>query len=260
MSVVVLGIGGAALAKTSTGQKAEASLKAAYEHVVKLRADALARRSPAPMPAAPKVVEVGSHAADLEAPVAAPAAPPSPLVASAPPPVVNEDDDGEVDAKDAPAAPGASEKTPVAAADSAASSDEEDVEIKGEKADAASVPEDSLLAKSDALWDKGSKLRALALLKRAAKKSPNDAGVYRALVSRTEQMGEWGEAVKAARRWALLDPSSESRLSLARLERATGHKERALALVEGVMKDDPASPDAKTLLGEMRGQKLALSQ
>jgi hypothetical protein len=58
----------------------------------------------------------------------------------------------------------------------------------------------------------------------------------------------------------LLDPSPEARLSLARLERATGHKERAVALIDGVLKDDPASADAKTLLGEIRGQKLALSQ
>jgi hypothetical protein len=71
---------------------------------------------------------------------------------------------------------------------------------------------------------------------------------------------EWGEAVKAARRWALLDPTAEARLALARLERATGHKARALALVQGVIKEDPSSPDAKTLLGELRGQKLALAQ
>jgi thioredoxin-like negative regulator of GroEL len=117
-----------------------------------------------------------------------------------------------------------------------------------------------VLAKVDALWDKGAKLHALALLKHAAKRTPNDAAVQKALVARAEQMREWGEAVKAARRWALLDASSEARLSLARLERATGHKERAVALVEGVIKDDPSSPDAKTLLGEMRGQKLASAQ
>jgi thioredoxin-like negative regulator of GroEL len=117
-----------------------------------------------------------------------------------------------------------------------------------------------VIAKADALWDKGRKLRALALLKRAAKSTPNDASIQKALVGRAEQAGEWGEAVKAARRWALLDGGSEARLSLARLERATGHKERALALVEGVIKDDPSSPDAQTLRGEMRGQKLALSQ
>ena len=117
-----------------------------------------------------------------------------------------------------------------------------------------------LLAKADELWERGAKIRALGVLRRAAKKSPNAAAVHKALAARAEATGAWGEAVKAARRWALLDSSSEARLSLARLERATGHKERALALIEGVIKDDPSSPDAKTLLGEMRGQKLALSQ
>ena len=142
-------------------------------------------------------------------------------------------------------------------------SEEQEVEVKGVPAptgDAVPAPEGSVLAKVDALWEKGAKIHALALLKRAAKKSPNDAAVHKALASRAEEMASWGEAVRAARRWALLDPSSEARLSLARLERATGHKERAVALIEGVIKDDPTSPDAKTLLGEMRGQKLALSQ
>jgi serine/threonine-protein kinase len=256
MSVVVLGIGGAAVAKTPAGQRAEASIRAAYEHVLKLRSEAVARR--APLPAAPKATAIAAERADSEAPIAVPAAPPQPLQVAATSP--QEDDDGEVEIKDAPASPGARAEATVAAADPVAASDEEEVEVKGASGDAPPGGEDSLVARSDALWDKGSKLRALALLKRAVKKSPNDAGVHRALVNRAEQMREWGEAVKAARRWALLDPTSEARLALARLERATGHKERALALVEGVMKDDPASPDAKTLLGEMRGQKLALSQ
>jgi tetratricopeptide (TPR) repeat protein len=122
------------------------------------------------------------------------------------------------------------------------------------------ISDNPLLAKADDLWERGAKIRALGVLRRAAKKAPNDAAVHKSLAARAEETGAWGEAVKAARRWALLDPSSEARLSLARLERATGHKERALALIEGVIKDDPSSPDAKTLLGEMRGQKLALSQ
>jgi eukaryotic-like serine/threonine-protein kinase len=259
MSVLVLGIGGAALAKTPAGGKATASLKAAYEHVVKLRADALAHRAPpAPEPAA--VVAVGSEPAE---PIAAPAAPPVPAEPQAPVVAALEngagdgevDDDGEVDAKDAPAAI----EAPVAVAATIDLDDEPEVEVKGTSA-AAATSDASVIEKADALWDKGAKLRALALLKHAAKKTPGDAGVQKALVARAEQMREWGEAVKAARRWAQLDPSSEARLSLARLERATGHKERAVALVEGVMKEDPSSPDAKTLLGEMRGQKLALSQ
>jgi serine/threonine-protein kinase len=257
MSVLVLGIGGAAVAKTPAGEKATASVKAAYAHVVKLRADALRRGAP-PAPAPREVVAVGSEPSE---PVAAPALPPTP---SEPEGVVAANDaadDGEVEAKDAPAVT-ADAKAALANADEVDLSEEQEVEVKGATEAAASdaPSEGSTLAKADALWDKGAKLRALALLKHAAKKTPNDAAVFKALASRAEQMTQWGDAVKAARRWALLDPSSEARLSLARLERATGHKERAVALIEGVIKDDPASPDAKTLLGEMRGQKLALSQ
>lgn len=255
MSVLVLGIGGAAVAKTPAGEKATASLKAAYAHVVKLRADALLHRAP-PAPAAREVVAIGSEPAE---PVAAPAEPPAPAEPEAVQ-AANDDasDDGEVDANDAPApsdAPAAGDA--VAAAEQVDLSEEQEVEVKG--APEARDADSPVLAQVDALWDKGAKIHALALLKRAAKKTPNDAAVHKALASRAEQMASWGDAVKAARRWALLDPSSEARLALARLERATGHKERAIALIEGVIKDDPTSPDAKTLLGEMRGQKLALS-
>ena len=259
MSVLVLGIGGAAVAKTPTGEKATASVKAAYAHVVKLRADAL-QRGVLPAPAARQVVAVGTEPVE---PVAAPAAPPTPAQPEATTLAANatDDDDGEVDAKDAPVAVDAKDAA-VANADEVDLSEEQEVEVKGAAASAASdsAAEGSVVAKVDALWDKGRKVQALALLKRAAKKTPNDAAVYKALAGRAEQMAQWGDAVKAARRWALLDPSSEARLSLAHLERATGHKERAVALIEGVLKDDPTSPDAKTLLGEMRGQKLALSQ
>ena len=254
MSVLVLGIGGAALAKTPAGEKATASVKAAYAHVVKLRADALQRNAP-PTPPAVQAVAIGSEPVE---PVAAPAAPPTPQEPQAVNVATNDADsdadEGEVDVKDAPAAADA----PVVA--SVDLSEEQEVEVKGAPSEAAPAMENAVLAKVDALWDKGAKIHALALLQRAAKKSPNDAALYKALASRAEQMASWGDAVKAARRWALLDPSSEARLSLARLERATGHKERAVALIQGVLKDDPSSPDAKTLLGEMRGQKLALSQ
>jgi predicted Zn-dependent protease len=225
---------------------------------VKLRADALAHRAP-PAPTPQASVAVGSDTAE---PVAAPAAPPQPAAPSTAVLALDEatDDDGEVDAKDAPtqAAPAT-----VASAGLTDLTEEQEVEVKGAPVDSdatATATEVGVLAQVDALWEKGAKLRALALLKRTSKRTPNDASVQKALVARAEQMAEWGEAVKAARRWALLDPSSEARLSLARLERATGHKERALALIDGVIRDEPSSPDAKTLLAEMRGQKLALSQ
>jgi eukaryotic-like serine/threonine-protein kinase len=257
ISVLVLGIGGAAVAKTPVGEKATASVKAAYAHVVKLRSDALQHRA-LPAPAPRQVVAIGSEPVE---PVVAPAAPPTPAEPEGATVASNEPDtDGEVDAQDAPAA-----EAPASAAVVNADvdlSEEQEVEVKGAPVAAPNdaAAESSALAKADALWEKGSKLRAFSLLERAAKKTPNDAAVFKALASRAGQLAQWGDAVKAARRWALLDPSSEARLSLARLERATGHKERAVALIDGVLKDDPTSADAKTLLGEMRGQKLALSQ
>ena len=264
MSVLVLGIGGAAVAKTPAGQKTSASLRAAYQHVVKLRADALAHAAP-PAPEVRQVVAVGSEPAE---PVLAPAAPPLPAepevrsATVAKTEATGDSDDGEVDTKDAPAAAATDTTAQVASADTLDLGEEQEVEVKGAPVvgEPSAATEGSALAKVDALWDKGAKVHALALLKQAAKRTPNDATLQKALVARAEEMREWGEAVKAARRWALLDASSEARLSLARLERATGHRERALALVEGVIKDDPSSPDAKTLLGEMHGQKLASAQ
>jgi serine/threonine-protein kinase len=263
MSVLVLGIGGAAVAKTPLAGHASAALHQAYDHVVKLRADALAHRAP-PAPPARAVVAVGGE----EPVVAAPAAPPTPAPAEPVAPLAandgaqDSDDEGEVDAAEAPAA---SDEAKVAQAGTDAETtpgDEQEVEIKGDAPASDATSDSPVLARVDKLWETGKsgRIRALGLLKRAAAKNPSDAALQKALATRAEQLGEWGEAVKAARRWALLDPSNEARLALARLERATGHKERALALIQGVIKDDPASVDAKTLLGEMRGQKVALSE
>lgn len=249
MSALVLGIGGAALARTPLAESASATLKGAYESAVKLRADALARRAP-PAPAARQVVTLGDE--EPAAPVAEPAAPPEPVAADASP---EPDDDGEVERE----APAALADAPAGAAPADWSQDQE-VEVAGVPAEKQIAGEHPVLARVDALWNEGARIRALGVLRRAAKKAPNDAALHKALAGRAEQTAAWGEAVKAARRWAELEPSSEARLALARLERATGHKERALALIQGVIKDDPASSDAKTLLGEMRGQKLALSR
>jgi serine/threonine-protein kinase len=263
MSVLVLGIGGAAVAKTPFAARAGVAVHRAYDQVVKLRADALARHAP-PAPAARAVVAIGSE----PDPVAAPAAPPAPApaeaaVAAATTTIdLDSDEEGEVDASEAPAVPEAAAPVAQNADATRDFSDEQEVEIKGVAKPADATSDNPALSKADTLWEtgKGGRIRALGLLRRAAAKNPSDAALHKALATRAEQMGAWGEAVKAARRWALLDPSSEARLALARLERATGHKERALALIQGVIKDDPSSPDAKTLLGEMRGQKLALSE
>ncbi len=244
MSLVVLGIGGAALAKTEAGLKASASVKGALAEVVRLRAQAVAQREASVTPSLPKVER------------AVPQAPPAVAArAREPPPVVAPDGAtaaGVLDADlEVAAEPAATE--PAATVEAAPSDD-------GEVEDLAASPENPMLVRAEELWRKGSKLRALALLRRAARKAPDDAVVHRALAARAAETGAWGEAVKAARRSVELAPSSEGRLELARLERATGNRGRALALIQGVIRDEPESTEAKALLGELRGVKLALSQ
>ncbi len=253
MSVLVLGIGGAALSKTPAVGQALLSAKGAYSQLLVLREGALARQSP-PARELTQGVAVGSESGD---PVMVPGTPPTPAEPAPVSLAEAGDADGEVTVEELPvAALEAGPSAPLVTGDEA---EEPEVEISGVAAEPRPGLENPLLAKADEAWERGARVRALGMLRRLAKKAPNDAAVHRALASRAEQLSAWGEAVKAARRWALLDPSSESRVALARLERATGHKARALALLDGVIKDDPSSADAKTLLGELRGQKLALS-
>jgi hypothetical protein len=52
--------------------------------------------------------------------------------------------------------------------------------------------EHPMLAKVDALWNDGAKIRALGMLRRAARKAPNDAALHQALATRAEQTSAWG--------------------------------------------------------------------
>jgi len=101
------------------------------------------------------------------------------------------------------------------------------------------------------LTAKGSKLKALNVLRRAAKTSPNDANVLHELAGAAEKDRAWGEAVRTMRRLVEVDPSAESKLELARLERKTGHRERALELARSVLNENPDSPEAHAMLGQL---------
>jgi hypothetical protein len=62
-------------------------------------------------------------------------------------------------------------------------------------------------------------------------------------------------------RWVESDPSPEARLSLARLERATGNAARALALLGELARENPKSEEVQKLLRALSAdQKLALNR
>jgi hypothetical protein len=81
------------------------------------------------------------------------------------------------------------------------------------------------------------------------------------LAAAAEQDRAWGEAVRVARRRVEVDPSAESKLELARLERKTGHRSRALELVRCVLKDSPDSHEGPAMLSQLGGtERVALQK
>jgi serine/threonine-protein kinase len=113
----------------------------------------------------------------------------------------------------------------------------------------------SALAEAKALSDKGRDLRALELLRRAARQHKNSPAVLESLIRALQKNRSWGEALRFARRRVELDKSSEARLDLARLERATGHRERAVALLTPLADDASTGGQARELLRSLAGSE-----
>jgi hypothetical protein len=126
-------------------------------------------------------------------------------------------------------------------------------EGSGESEDAAPVtPEpardpkaEAAIAEFDALWARGSKLKALKQIRAAARAFPKDPAVLRSYVLATRHTKAWGEAHRVAESWVKADPSFEARFELARLERAAGHRGRALSMLRSLEKEQPESEAVK---------------
>jgi serine/threonine-protein kinase len=121
-------------------------------------------------------------------------------------------------------------------------------------------PARRVLAEFDALRANGRTLKALHLIRQAAADLPREPGVLQAYTRAAQDTKAWGEARRAAARWVEVDPSTEARLSLARLERATGNVARAFALLSQLEREDPKSEEVRRLLALLPAdQKLALN-
>jgi serine/threonine-protein kinase len=119
----------------------------------------------------------------------------------------------------------------------------------------------SVLAEFDALRASGRSLKALHLVRRAASDLPREPALLRAYTRAAQETKAWGEARRAAARWVEVEPSTEARLSLARLERATGNTARAFALLTQLEREDPKSEEVRRLLALLPAdQKLALNR
>jgi eukaryotic-like serine/threonine-protein kinase len=206
---------------------------------------ALAQAEPAKVDApAAAVVEVNAATPEL-------APPNAPALAEAPAPVVAApiagaapSDDGEVEDESPSADSAPAEKAGATPAQS-------DKSAFGENA----------IAEARKFAAQGNKIKALNTLRHAAKRAPTDARVLQELATVAEENRAWGEAARAARHWVAVEPSVDSKLELARLERKTGHHDRALELVRSVVKDNPDSPEAHAMLSQLGGtERIALQK
>jgi eukaryotic-like serine/threonine-protein kinase len=114
------------------------------------------------------------------------------------------------------------------------------------------------LAEVTDLEGRGRHLKALHAIRKAAKQFPREPQILKTYVAKAQESKAWGEARRAAQSWVKADgKSAEAKLTLARMERATGNQEKALALVESVRKSDP-SPEAERLFASWsHDQRLA---
>jgi tetratricopeptide (TPR) repeat protein len=114
------------------------------------------------------------------------------------------------------------------------------------------------LAKADALEHEGRELRALEVLREAATDDAAPADVLARLTRALMKTGAWGEALRVARRRHERDASADAQLELARVERAMGNRDRALALVRSVLERQDAPREARALLRALApGERVA---
>ena len=126
---------------------------------------------------------------------------------------------------------------------------------------AAPEPVRLALAEAARLSAAGAHVKALHVLRRAGARNPGDGQLLKAWAAAAEELKAWGEARKIAEQWARAEGSLEARLAHARLERATGNRERALAILKGLAAESPQSNEVRELIALYRGGgRLALAE
>ncbi len=115
----------------------------------------------------------------------------------------------------------------------------------------AAPQEDPVAAGVDAateLLAQGRELKAYGDLRRLAQRHPDDARVLAALTRAAAATESWGDAYRAARRWVAVEPGVESRVELARMARAVGKRDEAVATLKAVLTEQPDCSPARELL------------
>ncbi|NLE87707.1 MAG: serine/threonine protein kinase [Myxococcales bacterium] len=119
--------------------------------------------------------------------------------------------------------------------------------------------DDELTERIDAALERvrrGQRIEGYNVLKAIALEHPQHAGAQRGWSLSAIQVKAWGEALRAARSWAELEPSAEARLHLAKMEKATVRGD-AIKTLEELLAEHPSYAEAQALLDEYRRDRVA---
>jgi eukaryotic-like serine/threonine-protein kinase len=115
----------------------------------------------------------------------------------------------------------------------------------------------SALAAVDRYATAGRHVKALSESRRLSERYPDDPRILSKWTRAAVATNGWGEALKAAIRWASVDPSLDAQLSLARVQRAVGQQGGAVATLERILRSDPDNPQARQLMAAYSPSRLA---
>lgn len=146
------------------------------------------------------------------------------------------------------------------------SAEEESDEV-AELADDAASDEDTKVASADAkapvseleqrilaaqeLMAAGKELKGFATLRFLGRLHHREPRAVRAWSLAAAQMKAWGEAARTARRWAAIDKGLEAQVHLARMERAVGRRDEAVALLKRIVRKHPDATEARDMLAAL---------
>lgn len=109
------------------------------------------------------------------------------------------------------------------------------------------------LTRAQEMMQNGQKVRGFNEIRKLGRNHRKDARVLQAWTEAATQMKGWGEAYRVARQWAALEKSPESRVQLARLERAVGKREEAIKTLTNLLAERPGHEEARHMLSGLQG-------
>jgi serine/threonine-protein kinase len=124
--------------------------------------------------------------------------------------------------------------------------------------EAADDPIAEELARAGDIARRGNAIVTLNAYRKLAKKHPDDPRVLAGWSQAAIETKGWGEALRAAIKWASVDTKAPAQLHLAEVQKSVGQRFGAVATLERLLDEDPENTKARALLERYAPSRLAM--